>query len=128
MVFFDSPPVLGISDAPILAREVDLAVLVIQYRRYPRQLALRAQSSLEKAGVRLLGAVLNQVKSEEEDYYYYNYYYYYGEGKYGYGGGRNQAPEKGKPSAPIVVEAKNKSGKSGKPGKGTSSSDLVETF
>ena len=128
MVFFDSPPVLGISDAPILAREVDLAVLVIQYRRYPRQLALRAQSSLEKAGVRLLGAVLNQVKSEEEDYYYYNYYYYYGEGKYGYGGGRNQAPEKGKPSAPIVVEAKNKSGKSGKPAKGTSSSDLVETF
>ncbi len=78
MVFFDSPPVLGISDASILAREVDLAVLVIQYRRFPRQFALRAHDALEKAGVRLLGAVLNQVKTEEEDYYY-NAYYYYGE-------------------------------------------------
>ncbi len=76
MVFFDSPPVLGISDATILAREVDLAVLVIQFRRFPRQVVLRAQAALEKAGVRLLGAVLNQVKPEDEDYYNYNYEYY----------------------------------------------------
>jgi capsular exopolysaccharide synthesis family protein len=130
MVFFDSPPVLGISDAPILAREVDLAVLVIQYRRYPRQLALRAQASLEKAGVRLLGAVLNQVKSEEEDYYYYNYYYYYGEGKYGYGRNRYQSPQEGgaeaAPAAQPTPSAKGKPGKAGR--KGASSSDLVETF
>ncbi|MCC7517978.1 MAG: polysaccharide biosynthesis tyrosine autokinase [Verrucomicrobiae bacterium] len=131
MVFFDSPPVLGISDAPILAREVDLAVLVIQYRRYPRQLALRAQAALEKAGVRLLGAVLNQVKSEEEDYYYYNYYYYYGEGKYGYGGDRSRddkTPEKtSPPPSSVTVAASGKPGKSGRKGT-SSSSDLVETF
>jgi len=76
MVFFDSPPVLGISDASILAREVDLAILVIQFRRFPRQVVLRAQAALEKAGVRLIGAVLNQVKPEDEDYYNYNYDYY----------------------------------------------------
>lgn len=77
MVFFDSPPVIGISDASILAREVDLAVLIIQFRRFPRQLAIRAQAALDKAGVRLLGVVLNQVKSDEDDYYYYNYDYAY---------------------------------------------------
>ncbi len=120
MVFFDSPPVLGISDAPILAREVDLAVLVVQYRRYPRQLALRAQSALEKAGVRLLGVVLNQVKSEEEDYYYYNYYYYYGGGKYyGYGAKRDQEAKGDAPGAVRPPRAGKKS---------SGQSDLVETF
>jgi polysaccharide biosynthesis transport protein len=78
MVFFDSPPVLGISDASILAREVDVAVLVIQFRRFPRQFISRAQTTLQKAGVRLIGAVLNQVKTQEDDYYSYNYEYYHG--------------------------------------------------
>jgi polysaccharide biosynthesis transport protein len=78
VVFFDSPPVLGISDATILAREVDLAVLVIQAHRFPRQFVIRAQDTLNKAGVRLIGAVLNQVKAQENDYYSYNYEYYYG--------------------------------------------------
>jgi polysaccharide biosynthesis transport protein len=78
IVFFDSPPVLGISDATILAREVDMAILVIQSHRFPRQFIMRAMLTLEKAGVRLLGGVLNQVKSQEDEYYHYNYEYYYG--------------------------------------------------
>src|SRR5208283_2581652 len=35
-VFFDSPPIMGVSDASILASEVDMTLQVIQYRRYPQ--------------------------------------------------------------------------------------------
>ncbi|MFM7102281.1 MAG: GumC family protein, partial [Verrucomicrobiota bacterium] len=34
-VFFDSPPIMGVSDASVLASEVDMAILVVQYRKYP---------------------------------------------------------------------------------------------
>ena len=32
-VFFDSPPLLGVSDASILASEMDMVIQVVQYRR-----------------------------------------------------------------------------------------------
>ena len=71
-VFFDSPPILGVSDAAILASEVDMAVQVIQYRRYPQQMNMRAKQLVEKAGGKLIGIVLNNIAmSQDEGYYYY---------------------------------------------------------
>jgi capsular exopolysaccharide synthesis family protein len=71
-VFFDSPPILGVSDAAILASEVDMAVQVIQYRRYPQQMNMRAKQLVEKAGGNLIGIVLNNISmSQDEGYYYY---------------------------------------------------------
>jgi hypothetical protein len=35
-VFFDSPPIMGVSDASIIASEVDGVMLVVQYRKFPR--------------------------------------------------------------------------------------------
>jgi capsular exopolysaccharide synthesis family protein len=71
-VFFDSPPILGVSDAAILASEVDMAVQVIQYRRYPQQMNIRAKQLVEKAGGNLIGIVLNNITmSQDEGYYYY---------------------------------------------------------
>ena len=40
-VLFDSPPLIGVSDATVLASGVDMTLLVIQYRKYPQSLALR---------------------------------------------------------------------------------------
>ncbi|MEP6698466.1 MAG: polysaccharide biosynthesis tyrosine autokinase, partial [Verrucomicrobiota bacterium] len=36
IVLFDSPPMLGVSDASVLASEVDNTIIVVQHRRFPR--------------------------------------------------------------------------------------------
>lgn len=76
-VFFDSPPIMGVSDASILASEVDCVMQVIQYRRYPQPMTIRAKQMIEKVGGNLLGIVLNNINlSSDENYYYYSGYYY----------------------------------------------------
>lgn len=76
-VFFDSPPIMGVSDASILASEVDMAFLVVQYRKYPQQMTIRAKQMVEKVGGHLLGVVLNNINISQDSYYYYYSGYYY---------------------------------------------------
>lgn len=76
-VFFDSPPIMGVSDASILSSEVDCVLQVIQYRRYPQPMTIRAKQMIEKVGGNLLGIVLNNINmASDENYYYYSGYYY----------------------------------------------------
>ncbi len=76
-VFFDSPPIMGVSDASVLASEVDMTLQVIQYRRYPQPMTIRAKQMIEKVGGNLLGVVLNNINmAQDENYYYYSGYYY----------------------------------------------------
>ena len=80
-VFFDSPPIMGVSDASVLASEVDMTLQVIQYRRYPQPMNIRAKQLIEKVGGNLIGIVLNNINmAQDESYYYYSGYYhdYYG--------------------------------------------------
>ena len=77
IVFFDSPPIMGVSDASILASEVDMTIQVIQYRRYPQPMNVRAKQLIEKVGGNLVGIVLNNINmSQDESYYYYSGYYH----------------------------------------------------
>ena len=76
-ILFDSPPILGVSDASILASEVDLVMQVIQYRRYPQPMTIRAKQMIEKVGGNFIGIVLNNINmSQDEGYYYYSGYYH----------------------------------------------------
>ena len=76
-VFFDSPPIMVVSDASILASEVDMTLQVIQYRRYPQPMNIRAKQLIEKVGGNLVGIVLNNINmSQDESYYYYSGYYH----------------------------------------------------
>jgi polysaccharide biosynthesis transport protein len=79
LVLIDSPPVLGISDGSIIAREVDYVILVIQHRRYPREISLRAKRAIEEVHGNCVGMVLNavSVKSDDSYYYYSSYGNYY---------------------------------------------------
>jgi Mrp family chromosome partitioning ATPase len=79
LVFFDSPPVLGVSDASVLASEVDLSILVVQHRRFPRSMLLRVKQAVLNVGGNILGVVLNNVdiKHDPNYGYYTNYYNYY---------------------------------------------------
>ncbi|MGD0538377.1 MAG: polysaccharide biosynthesis tyrosine autokinase [Verrucomicrobiota bacterium] len=76
-VFFDSPPIMGVSDASILASEVDMSILVVQYRKYPQAINVRAKQMVEKVGGNLLGVVLNNINISQDSYYYYYSGYYY---------------------------------------------------
>jgi capsular exopolysaccharide synthesis family protein len=78
-IVFDSPPIIGVSDASVLAGTVDGAVLLIQHRRNPAPMVLRAQQIVAGLKTPLLGVVLNQVPANSgDDYGYYtrNYAYY----------------------------------------------------
>ena len=76
-ILFDSPPILGVSDASILASEVDLVMQVIQYRRYPQPMTIRAKQMIEKVGGNFVGMVLNNINmAQDEGYYYYSGYYH----------------------------------------------------
>lgn len=75
-VFFDSPPLMGVSDASIIASEVDGVLLVVQYRKYPRTMSARAKRMVENVGGNLLGVVLNNINIMRDDYYYYYHSYY----------------------------------------------------
>ena len=76
-VFFDSPPIMGVSDASVLASVVDISLLVIQYRKYPQAMTIRAKQMVEKVGGNLLGVVLNNINISQDSYYYYYSGYYY---------------------------------------------------
>ncbi|NCC50093.1 MAG: polysaccharide biosynthesis tyrosine autokinase [Spartobacteria bacterium] len=75
-VYFDSPPVMGVSDASILASEVDAVLLVVQYRKYPRLISARAKRILDNVGANVIGVVLNNINIMRDDYYYYYHSYY----------------------------------------------------
>ena len=79
LIFFDSPPILGVSDASILASEVDMAIMVVQYRRFPRAMLQRVKGAVENVGGHLLGIVLNNVQTKHDSgyQYYVQYYDYY---------------------------------------------------
>lgn len=78
LIFFDSPPILGVSDASILASEVDIAIMVVQYRRFPRAMLQRVKGAVENVGGHLLGIVLNNVETKHDSgYQYYTQYYDY---------------------------------------------------
>ena len=75
-VFFDSPPIIGVTDASILASEVDAVLMVVQYRKYPKVISTRAKRMIENAGATIVGVVLNNINIMRDDYYYYYHSYY----------------------------------------------------
>jgi capsular exopolysaccharide synthesis family protein len=74
VVLFDTPPVLAVTDAQILANRCDGTILVVSSGKTENENALKGKELLEKANANVIGVVLNNKKLEKG-----NYYYYYGE-------------------------------------------------
>ncbi len=75
LVFFDSPPILGVSDGAVLTSQVDMTIMVVQHRRFPRAMLLRVKQAVQEVGGQLIGVVLNNVDARHDDSYgYYNTY------------------------------------------------------
>jgi len=73
MVLIDTPPVIAVTDAAILAQEVDGVILVLASGEVNKGYAQKAKELLDKLGVKILGAVLNKVELNTNEYYYYYY-------------------------------------------------------
>ncbi len=80
LVIIDSPPVLPVTDAAVLAGTVDAVVLVAAARRTTRKDLARSVEVLSRVHAPLAGLVLNGA-SEADTYVYYRYGDQYG---YGY--------------------------------------------
>jgi len=71
MIVFDTPPILAVADAQILANQVDGTILVVSSGKTEKDAALKSKELLSNAQGKLLGVVLNNRKVEEGNYYYY---------------------------------------------------------
>ena len=74
-VVVDTPPVLAVTDAALLAKHATGVVFVLGANMTRRRAAERAIEMLVIAGPRILGAVLNRVAYSPEAYYSYEYYH-----------------------------------------------------
>jgi capsular exopolysaccharide synthesis family protein len=73
-VFFDSPPLLQMADAVLLANRMDATILVTREGRTTHQSLTSGAKRLRQSHARILGAVLNAVVERFGNYYYYRYH------------------------------------------------------
>jgi len=71
IVIFDTPPVLPVADAHILANQCHGLVLVIKSGHVEKDSALKAKDILESAKGKLLGVIINQKQQPDDEQYYY---------------------------------------------------------
>ncbi|MBN1779754.1 polysaccharide biosynthesis tyrosine autokinase [bacterium] len=84
IVLFDTPPVIAVTDAAVLATKVDGVVLVTRSGETDRDVIYRSKTQLEKVNAKMLGVLMNGVNVNMmygSYYQYYQYYYYSGDNK-----------------------------------------------
>jgi capsular exopolysaccharide synthesis family protein len=77
VILIDTPPIMFVTDAQIVAAQSDGVVLVIDSGKVKKDVALKAKASLDHVKAKLIGVVLNNINRKHAD----SYYYYYGETK-----------------------------------------------
>jgi capsular exopolysaccharide synthesis family protein len=82
-VVIDTPPVLAVTDAVIIAQKVAGVVFVIGSEMTRRVHAERALETLQNGRARGIGVVLNRVDFDRNKYYYSRYYGYQYKSYYG---------------------------------------------
>ena len=96
VVLIDSPPVLSVADAAVLARGVDGVLLVLEAGKTRREAARHAVERLRQVGANLVGVVLNAVPTHRGSYHYYSYHECYGDGR---GRRTDRRRQNGRPTA-----------------------------
>ena len=76
-VIFDSPPVLAVTDAIVLAASADGVVLCVHGGKTPRDLVQRSAERLRQSNIPVLGAILNNLDLHQYGYTYRKSYYDY---------------------------------------------------
>ncbi|WP_419881729.1 CpsD/CapB family tyrosine-protein kinase [Peribacillus sp. B-H-3] len=71
IILFDTPPLLTVTDAQVLANRSDGTILVVSSGRTETDAAVKAKEALTSVNATILGVVLNNKKVKEGQYYYY---------------------------------------------------------
>ncbi|MDQ4068245.1 MAG: Wzz/FepE/Etk N-terminal domain-containing protein [Actinomycetota bacterium] len=74
VIIIDSPPLLPVTDAAVLAAKCEGVVLVAGANETPRGALERAKMILDGTGARVLGVVFNKSRKATGGYYYGGYY------------------------------------------------------
>lgn len=74
VVLLDTPPVIAVTDAVLLAPQVDNVLLVLKPGHSRIDMAREASERLQTAGAKNIGVVLNEARMQGAGYH--NYYYY----------------------------------------------------
>lgn len=69
ILLFDVPPIIVVTDAAVLGMKVDGVLLVVAAGRTRREHVRQAQELLERAHVRIVGAVLTNASAQIRQYY-----------------------------------------------------------
>jgi succinoglycan biosynthesis transport protein ExoP len=80
-VVIDTPPVLAVADARILATVVDGVILVVKAGTTAKDAIRHTKLLLEEINARIIGILLNNVDIHAAGYSRYSYYYGYGKKK-----------------------------------------------
>jgi capsular exopolysaccharide synthesis family protein len=97
VILIDTPPIMAVTDAAVLAPKMDGVLLVVK-PGVTKQAALRScADQLSRVGANLLGVILNDVEFGRSRYGYNYYYkgYYYAYQEY-YGDTNNKSPRSGR--------------------------------
>lgn len=73
MILIDTPPIVAVTDAAILAQESDGVILVLAAGEVDKKYAQKAKELLDKVGAKILGVVLNKVNMKTSEYHYIYY-------------------------------------------------------
>ncbi len=73
-IIIDTPPVMAVTDAQIVAHIAEGVLFVVGSEMTGRNVAQTAVEQLATAGARLIGGVLNRVDLDHNGYYYSQYY------------------------------------------------------
>lgn len=76
-VLFDSPPILAVSDALVLGKQVDGLILVVRAGQTPLNALKQARNKVEDHKINCLGVIINGVSLLEQEGYYARQYYHY---------------------------------------------------
>lgn len=71
VIIFDTPPMLAVTDAQVLANKCDGSILVVYSGKTEMAEAQKSKELLKAVKSKLLGVVLNHKKLRSSDYYYY---------------------------------------------------------
>lgn len=75
IIIIDSPPLLSVTDAQILANKCDGAMMILNTGETDKRAAKKAQTLLAAAHTKILGVVLNNYKTKNHYNYYDGYRY-----------------------------------------------------
>lgn len=82
LVVVDAPPLLGITDTKLLARQADGMLLVVRMDKTNRDLVKQVANEMQIANIPIIGVVANGASHANSKYNYY--YKYYRRAKYKY--------------------------------------------